>query len=291
MIAFAGDTGAVAAAHASGSWHTGQRQVKPLNTSAGFSGFAVVSSSPAWAVGVGGAITHTSNGGTTWTTESIGTTRDPWGVTFQSATLGFAGGVDGALLQFAGTPIPVPGATPLGLGALILLLAWGVRRRTVRGVSAQEVAARFKHRLGLGPRLRTRAARTSRLRGGRPRGPRPPSGGQTAPSPTSPGWSGHRCSLSRAVAHPRAGSPRMARSLAASVDAKIPRATFMRWPSRTTTMPGLSSAPASRLPSMTVEAPAPMALAASAAKRTPPSAMTGTPRRWETWALSSTAVS
>ena len=66
------------------------------------------------------------------------------------------------------------------------------------------------------------------------------------------------------------------RAAAAPADA-MPRNTFTRVPLRATTTPGLSGVPASRLPTITVSAPAAMALATSPPARMPPSAITGTP--------------
>ena len=58
-------------------------------------------------------------------------------------------------------------------------------------------------------------------------------------------------------------SPSIARRAAAAPALAMPRKTFTRAPLRLTTMPGLSSVPANRLPTMTVSAPAPMAFATS----------------------------
>ena len=57
----------------------------------------------------------------------------------------------------------------------------------------------------------------------------------------------------------------------------IPRNSLYCLPLMNTISPGPSSQPASRLPSMTVSAPAAMALAMSPEYWTPPSPMTGMP--------------
>ena len=57
----------------------------------------------------------------------------------------------------------------------------------------------------------------------------------------------------------------------------MPRYCLYCLPLMKTTSPGLSSHPASRLPSMTVSAPAAMALAMSPEYCRPPSPITGTP--------------
>ena len=57
----------------------------------------------------------------------------------------------------------------------------------------------------------------------------------------------------------------------------MPRYTLNFWPPRETSRPGLSSVPASRLPTITVSAPAAIAFATSPGSRMPPSAITGTP--------------
>mmetsp|Transcript_11442 Transcript_11442/g.13124 ORF Transcript_11442/g.13124 Transcript_11442/m.13124 type:complete len:394 (-) Transcript_11442:44-1225(-) len=66
---------------------------------------------------------------------------------------------------------------------------------------------------------------------------------------------------------------------------------FTFFPSFTSTRPGASSVPASIFPSITVSAPAAMALEMSPASLMPPSAMQGTPCRWATSAHSITAES
>ena len=88
-----------------------------------------------WAVGDAGTILHTADGGATWTSESGGGAHTLRAVDFSDATRGYAVGDLGMLVRFTGvlTPVPVPRVTPLGMRALavalVLLLAWGVRRR------------------------------------------------------------------------------------------------------------------------------------------------------------------
>jgi photosystem II stability/assembly factor-like uncharacterized protein len=52
-----------------------------------------------WAVGDGGKIVRTSDGGTTWSTQSSGTTQALWGVSFADAANGWAVGKAGTILR------------------------------------------------------------------------------------------------------------------------------------------------------------------------------------------------
>ncbi|MCX6374098.1 MAG: S8 family serine peptidase, partial [Actinobacteria bacterium] len=63
-----------------------------------FNGVAFVDAVHGWAVGEGGLILATSNGGATWSTQTSGTLATFWGVAFSDATHGWAVGEDGLIL-------------------------------------------------------------------------------------------------------------------------------------------------------------------------------------------------
>ena len=63
-----------------------------------FFGVAFLDAAHGWAVGEGGAILATSNGGATWSKQSSGTFATFWGVAFSDATHGWAVGEDGLIL-------------------------------------------------------------------------------------------------------------------------------------------------------------------------------------------------
>ena len=64
----------------------------PRWSGTGLNGVAFVNASDGWAVGFGGTILHTTNGGATWTVQNSGTTSDLYGVAFVNASDGWAVG-------------------------------------------------------------------------------------------------------------------------------------------------------------------------------------------------------
>ncbi len=60
---------------------------------------AFVNSKTGWAVGAGGTIRHTTNGGTTWTAQTSGTTQALYAVAFVDATKGWAVGGRGTIMR------------------------------------------------------------------------------------------------------------------------------------------------------------------------------------------------
>jgi photosystem II stability/assembly factor-like uncharacterized protein len=79
----AGDTRPVAAGHAaSGAWETLR------GPSASLIDVDFVGLASGWAVGAGGTILHTSDGGTTWTAQASGTTGGLLGVDFADTANG-----------------------------------------------------------------------------------------------------------------------------------------------------------------------------------------------------------
>jgi len=64
-------------------------------------GVAFTSRNVGWAVGAGGTIRHTTNGGTTWTKQTSGTSQTLYGVFFSDAANGWAVGAGGAVRHTA----------------------------------------------------------------------------------------------------------------------------------------------------------------------------------------------
>lgn len=62
-------------------------------------GMDFVDASTGWAVGIGGAILKTADGGTTWTAQTSGTTAFLYGVDFVDADVGWAVGTGGTILH------------------------------------------------------------------------------------------------------------------------------------------------------------------------------------------------
>jgi hypothetical protein len=68
-------------------------------TSADLAGVTFAGSNDGWAVGAGGAILHTTDGGADWSAQTSGTSADLAGVTFADANDGWAVGAGGAILH------------------------------------------------------------------------------------------------------------------------------------------------------------------------------------------------
>ena len=81
-------TQSVLAATNTGTW---ERQ-SPMPTGEGLNSVDMVSSTEGWAVGEGGVILHTTDGGVTWTQQNSGTTQQLNAVSFKDASRGLAVG-------------------------------------------------------------------------------------------------------------------------------------------------------------------------------------------------------
>lgn len=62
----------------------------------------IIDSNNCWAVGYGGTILHTTNGGTNWNLENSNTTEDLFSIRFPANNTGFAFGNNGTFLKYAG---------------------------------------------------------------------------------------------------------------------------------------------------------------------------------------------
>ena len=92
-LALAGTTGASARVSASGGWHK-----QTSGTGVALMGVAFLDASHGWAVGEGGTILATVDGGVTWAAQISGTTKGLRAVAFTDATHGWVVGYDVILL-------------------------------------------------------------------------------------------------------------------------------------------------------------------------------------------------
>jgi photosystem II stability/assembly factor-like uncharacterized protein len=75
--------------------------VQTSGTTSGLNGVSFVDANTGTAVGAGGTIVHTTDGGSTWTAQTSGTTSNLFGVSFVDASSGTAVGDNGTILHTA----------------------------------------------------------------------------------------------------------------------------------------------------------------------------------------------
>src|SRR5437660_307936 len=88
-----GSVAAAPALAASGTW-----SAQNSNTTNFLVGVSFVDRSHGWAVGSGGTIVATTNGGATWSAQTSGTTNFLEGVSFVDRRHGWAVGIDGTIV-------------------------------------------------------------------------------------------------------------------------------------------------------------------------------------------------
>jgi hypothetical protein len=116
------------------AWALAGWVTQPSGTDADLTGVALSGSSDGWAVGAGGAILHTSDGGTTWTAQSAGLATDLNAVAFADASDGWAVGAGGAILHTSdGGTTWTAQTAPSGTLGLAALAAVSARRATAVG--------------------------------------------------------------------------------------------------------------------------------------------------------------
>ncbi|MDD3888022.1 MAG: chitobiase/beta-hexosaminidase C-terminal domain-containing protein [Patescibacteria group bacterium] len=93
------------------NWSTGIITALPIN----FSGISCPETEKCWAVGAGGVIYKTTNGGSSWNSETSGISSDLNAVDFYDANTGWAVGDSGVVLSYVGdSQAPTTTASPSG---------------------------------------------------------------------------------------------------------------------------------------------------------------------------------